>query len=154
MQERYFEDFQVGERFETGGITLTESQILDFALVYDPQAFHVDKVAAERSIFGGLAASGFQTLALTFRLFADTGVLRAANLGGTGGTDLRWLRPVRPGDTLSAAVEVVDKQPSRSRDDRGRIRFLYTTLNQQGEPVLSFQLDHIVARRSPAAIEV
>jgi acyl dehydratase len=154
MQDRYFEDFQPGDRFETGGITLTESQILDFALVYDPQPFHIDKPAAERSLFGGLAASGFQTMALTFRLFADTGVLRAANLGGSGGTDLRWLRPVRPGDTLSAVVEVIDKQPSRTRDDRGRVRFAYTTLNQHGEPVFSMRLDHIIARRSPAAIEV
>jgi acyl dehydratase len=154
MQERFFEDFTIGDRFETAAVTVTESQIIDFALVYDPQPFHLDKAGAERSIFGGLIASGFQTMALTFRLFCDTGVVKAANLGGSGGEQVRWLRPVRPGDTLRAVVEVLEKQESRSRDDRGRIRFGYTTLNQNDEPVLTMQLDHIVARRGPAAIAV
>lgn len=153
MPDLYFEDFRPGDRFQTAGITVTESQILDFAMVYDPQAFHMDKGAAERSIFGGLAASGFHTMSLTFRLFVDTGVLRAANLGGAGGTDMRWMRPVRPGDTLSAVVEVAETTPSRSRDDRGRVRFVYTTSNQRGEPVFSMTLDHVVARRSPAVLE-
>ncbi|WP_207479472.1 MaoC family dehydratase [Arenibaculum pallidiluteum] len=154
MQELYFEDFQVGGRFETAGITLTESQIIDYALVHDPQPFHVDKVAAGRSVFGGLIASGFQTMALTFRLFYETGVLRAANLGGAGIHELRWLRPVRPGDTLSAAVEVLEMRPSGSREDRGWIRFGYTARNQDAEPVLTMAIDHLVARRAPAAISV
>jgi len=154
LQDYHFEDFRPGDRFTTGGATLTESAIIDFALVYDPQPFHVDKVAAERSIFAGLAASGFQTMALAFRLFVDTGVLRAANLGGSGAQDVRWLRPVRAGDTLSVVVEVVETRPSRSRDDRGRVRLAYTVANQHGEPVLTMVIDHIVARRSPATIEV
>ncbi|HEV7370508.1 MaoC family dehydratase [Arenibaculum sp.] len=148
MQQRYFEDFRAGDRFETPGTTLTEAQIVDFALTYDPQPFHRDKVAAENSLYGGLIASGFQTMALVFRLFMDTGVLAACNLGGTAG-EMRWLRPVRPGDTLRVAVEVVSVEPSRSREDRGRIRFAYTGLNQDGEPVLTMTLDHIVARRRP-----
>lgn len=153
MQQRYFEDFRVGDRFETPGTTLTEAQIIDFALTYDPQPFHRDKVAAENSLYGGLIASGFQTMALVFRLFMDTGVLAACNLGGTAG-EVRWLRPVRPGDTLRVAVEVVSVEPSRSRDDRGRIRFAYTGLNQDGEPMLTMTLDHIVARRGPETPKV
>lgn len=153
MQDRFFEDFQVGDRFETAGVTLTEGQIIDFALCYDPQPFHVDKVAAERSIFGGLVASGFQTMALTFRLFRDTGIVTAANLGGLGG-DIRWMRAVYPGDTLRAVVEVESKQPWRNRDDRGIVRFAYTAINQKGEPVMTLKLDHVVARRGPETIEV
>lgn len=152
MQERYFEDFRVGDRFETPGATLTEAQIVDFALTYDPQPFHRDKVTAESSLYGGLIASGFQTMALVFRLFMDTGVLAASNLGGTAG-EMRWLRPVRPGDTLRVAVEVVSVEPSRSRNDRGRIRFAYTAVNQDREPVLTMTLDHVVARRSPEVLE-
>jgi acyl dehydratase len=150
---RYYEDFRIGDRFETGGVTLTEGQIIDFALTYDPQPFHTDKVAAEQSIFGGLVASGFQTVALSFRLFRDTGVISAANLGGTQ-CDVRWMKPVRAGDTIRVAAEVITCEPWRNRPDRGRVRFLYTTSNQRGEPVMTMTIDHIVARRSPETIEV
>jgi len=154
MQTKYFEDFLIGERIETSGITLTESQIIDFALMYDPQPFHVDTVAAAKGPFGGLIASGFQTLALTFRLVRDTGVIHDSSMGGSGGDELRWLRPVRPGDTLHVVAEAVEIQPSRSRDDRGRVRLQYTAYNQRDEAVLSVLLDHIVARRSPVAVSV
>jgi acyl dehydratase len=154
MQTKYFEDFLIGERIETSGITLTEAQIIDFALVYDPQPIHVDTVAASKGPFGGLIASGFQTLALTFRLFRDTGAIHDSSLGGSGGDELRWLRPVRPGDTLHVIAEAVETVPSRTRDDRGRVRLQYTTYNQRDEAVLSVLLDHIVARRSPVAISV
>ena len=154
MQTKYFEDFLIGERIETSGITLTEAQIIDFALVYDPQPIHVGTVAASKGPFGGLIASGFQTLALTFRLFRDTGAIHDSSLGGSGGDELRWLRPVRPGDTLHVVAEAVETVPSRTRDDRGRVRLQYTTYNQRDEAVLSVLLDHIVARRSPVAISV
>lgn len=147
MADRYLEDFRVGEVFETRGLTLTEAQIIDFALRYDPQPFHLDVRAAERSLFGGLIASGFQTLALTFRLFYDTGVVRAANLGGTGAEQVQWLKPVRPGDTLRVRVEVLEVVPSRSDPTRGRVRFAYTTYNQADEVVMTMVLVHIVARR-------
>jgi len=150
----YFEDFHVGERIETAGVTLTESQIIDFALTYDPQPFHIDAVAAAKGPYGGLIASGFQTLALSFRLLRDTGIIHDSSLGGSGGDQLRWLRPVRPGDTLRVVVEVVETTPSRSRDDRGRARLLYTTYNQRDEQVLTILLDHIVARRSPEILSV
>ena len=142
MQTKYFEDFLIGERIETSGITLTEAQIIDFALMYDPQPFHVDTVAAAKGPFGGLIASGFQTLAVTFRLLRDTGIIHDSSLGGGGGDELRWLRPVRPGDTLRVVAEAVEIVPSRTRDDRGRVRLQYTTYNQRDEAVLSVLLDH------------
>jgi acyl dehydratase len=154
MKSMFFEDFRVGDQFTTAGITLTEAQIIDFALMYDPQPFHVDTVAAARGPYGGLIASGFQTLAITFRLLRDTGIIHDSSLGGGGGDKLRWLRPVRPGDTLRVMVEVAETSPSRSKDDRGRVRLQYNTYNQRDEPVLSVLLDHIVARRSPETLSI
>ncbi|WP_223422029.1 MaoC family dehydratase [Tateyamaria pelophila] len=148
MYGKYFDDMSVGDTFETGGITLTESAIVDFALTYDPQPFHIDKMAATESIFGDLIASGFQTLAFTFRLFRDTGVLTGTNLGGHGMDELRWLAPVYPGDTLHARVTVEKMTPSRSKPDRGVIRFRYLTYNQDDVEVLSVIMDHVVARRA------
>lgn len=146
MQPRYLDDLKPGERFTTAGITLTESQIIDFAMMYDPQAFHLDTDAAARSPYGGLIASGFQTIALTFRLFIQTGVLANASMGSPGIDELRWLAPVRPGDTLRAEVEVLDVKPSRSRPDRGIARLRYTTLNQHGESVASYIVNHLLRR--------
>jgi acyl dehydratase len=145
---RYFDDLSVGDTFETGGITLTESAMVDFALTYDPQPFHVNRVAATDSIFGGLIASGFQTLAMTFRLFRDTGVLTGTNLGGHGMDEVRWSAPVRPGDTIRARVTVERMTPSRSKPDRGVVRFRYRTYNQDDVEVLSAVMDHVMARRT------
>ena len=144
---KYFDDMSVGDTFESGGITLTEGAIIDFALTHDPQPFHIDKVAAKASIFGGLIASGFQTIALTFRLFRDTGVLTGTNLGGHGMDVVRWLAPVFPGDTLHARVTVEALTPSRSKPDRGTVRFRYRTYNQDDVEVLSLTMDHVMARR-------
>lgn len=147
----YFEDFTSGREFRTDGVTLTEAQILDFALAYDPQPFHLDVEAAKQSIFGGLIASGFHTMALTFRLFAQTRALAACSLGSPGADELRWLRPVRPGDTLRAIVRVVEQRPSTSKPDRGIVRLHWTTLNQKGEPVLTMTSMQLVRRRPGAA---
>jgi acyl dehydratase len=143
----YFEDFTVGREFRTDGATLTESQILDFALAFDPQPFHMDLEAAKQSMFGGLIASGFHTMALTFRLFAQTRALAACSLGSPGVDELRWLRPVRPGDTLRATVRVVEQRPSGSKPDRGIIRLHWTALNQRSEPVLTMTSMQLVRRR-------
>lgn len=150
MQHRYLDDLTAGERFTTAGITLTEAQIIDFAMMYDPQAFHLDTDAAARSPYGGLIASGFQTIALTFRLFIQTGVLADSSLGSPGIDELRWLAPVRPGDTLRAEVEVLEVKPSRSRPDRGIARLRYTTLNQHGETVASYIVNHLLRRAGSA----
>jgi acyl dehydratase len=147
MAERYFDDFAAGEKFTTRGVTLTESMIIDFALTYDPQPFHIDVEAAKQSNYGGLIASGFHTLALGFRMVLETGVFRAASMGSPGFDELRWLKPVRPGDTLHTELEVVDKKPSSSKPDRGIMRVAYRIKNQQGEDVLTFLSMHLLKRK-------
>ena len=147
MHTRWFEDFRVGDRFESRGVTLTESQIVDFALTYDPQQMHVNAAAAVDGMFGGLIASGFQTLALSFRLFFDLGLMEKSNIVGPGMDEVRWLAPVRPGDTLRSVVEVLETRGSRSRADRGTVRFGFTVENQHGERVLTYQALTIIRRR-------
>lgn len=143
---RYLDDFAPGERFATAGITLTEGQIIDFAMVYDPQPFHLDTHAAAQSPYGGLIASGFQTIALTFRLFIQTGIIAESSIGSPGIDELRWLAPVRPGDTLHAELEVLEVRPSRSKPDRGIVRMLYKTINQHGDTVASYIGNHLLKR--------
>jgi acyl dehydratase len=147
MADKYFDDFEIGERIVTAGVTLTESLIIDFALRYDPQPFHIDLEAAKDSNFGGLIASGFQTLALGFRMALETGVFRACGMGSPGFDELRWLRPVCPGDTLHSELEVIDKKPSTSKPDRGMLRIKYRIKNQRGEDVITFTSLHLARRR-------
>jgi len=147
MADRYFDDFKVGDKFATATKTVTQDMILEFAKLYDPQPFHLDPVAAQHSIYGGLIASGFQTLALGFRLIWDTGIFAACSMGSPGFDELRWLKPVRPGDTLHVEMEVTDSRPSRSKPDRGIMRGAYRYLNQNGEPVLTFNSMHLLRRR-------
>lgn len=149
MAGRYFEDFQVGDVILSEGATLTDSQIMDFAQRFDPQPFHIDAVAAADGPFQGLIASGFHTLSLTFRLLRDTGIITGTSLGGSGMDELRWLLPVRPGDTIRVRVEVAETKPSR-RGDRGTVRLAYATLNQRGETVMTCFMTHIVAMRTVA----
>ena len=143
----YLEDFKAGDEFRSPGITLTEAQIIDFALTFDPQPFHVDATAAAAGPFGGLIASGFHTAALSFRLFWQTGVLGDASLGSPGFDQLRWLKPVRPGDTLRVVARVVEVKRSSSKPDRGAVTVAYTTLNQHGEPVMTLVAIQLVKAR-------
>ena len=147
MSGRFFEDFRVGERFASRGVTVSEAMIVDFALTYDPQPFHIDKEAAAEGPFGGLIASGFQTLALAFRLFYQENVIAGCSLGSPGLEKLRWHRPVRPGDTLRCEVEVKELRASDSKPDRGYATMSYRALNQTGEIVLSFTCTQIFLRR-------
>ncbi len=147
MTERYWEDFEVGERFAGPGISLSEAQILDFALMYDPQPFHLDREAAAESPFGGLIASGFQTLALGFRSFYQTGAINHASIGSPGFDELRWLKPVRPGDTLHTEIEVKSKRASQSKPDRGILHMAWEVKNQSGETVLTLTGMHLQRRR-------
>lgn len=147
MGERYFDDFAVGDRFESRGATFTEAAIVDFAMRYDPQPFHIDAEAAARGLYGGLIASGFHTLAQAFRVFYDEGVIAACSMGSPGLDELRWLAPVRPGDTLHMESEVLDKRPSSSKPDRGILKMRYAALNQRGETVMTFVAIHLLARR-------
>lgn len=148
QSDRYLDDFTLGECFSTPAVTLTESGIIDFALKYDPQPFHLDANAAGESLFGGLIASGFQTLALSFRLFIQSGILERCSMGSPGIDELRWQAPVRPGDTLQTLVEVVAVTPSRSKPDRGILRLQYRVRNQHNDVVLSYIINHFLARRS------
>ena len=150
MGTKYLDDLAAGDMFVTGGVTLTESSIIDFALSYDPQAFHLDAAAAAESIYGGLIASGFQVVALAFRLFIQSGVLAGSSMGSPGIDELRWFAPARPGDTLRAEVEVLAVTPSKSKADRGIARLRYTMLNQRREAVAGFIVNHLLLRR-PAA---
>ena len=147
MPARYFEEFAVGDRFTSGTVTIGESDITDFARRYDPQPFHIDPAAAQETIFGGLIASGFQTLAAGFRLIWDTGIFAGSSLGSPGFDELRWLKPVRPGDTLHVECEVVEIRPSQSKPDRGIVRFAYRYINQRGEVVLTMIAMQLLRRR-------
>ncbi|MFB3926588.1 MAG: MaoC family dehydratase [Syntrophales bacterium] len=147
MSNLYFEDFKVGSCFESPGITITESEIIDFALRYDPQPFHLNVEAAKSSPYGGLIASGIHTIALTFRMFLMTGTLADCSLGSPGFDELRWLLPVRPGDTLHMTAEVIEVRLSSSQADRGIVRFRYTALNQRNEKVMTVIGNQIVKRR-------
>ena len=147
MGNQWFEEFEVGQRFVSQGVTFTEASIIDFASRYDPQRFHIDREAAARTPFGGLVASGFQTLGLSFRRFFELGVIRESGIGAPGIEELRWTAPVRPGDTIRVEVEVIEIRPSRSKADRGVVRMRYTTRNQRGETVMILIVPQLVARR-------
>ena len=148
---RYFGDLTAGERFVTGEKTLSEAEIVAFARDFDPQPIHIDTAQAARGPYGGLIASGFQTMALGFRLFYALGVINEACVGGPGIDAVRFHRPARPGDTIHAVAAIVETRPSRTKPDRGYVRIAYDVRNQRGEPVLSYEIVHILMRRPPAA---
>jgi len=135
--ERYFEDYQVGMVDEFGEVLVTAEEIVEFARRYDPQTMHVDPGAAATGPFGGLIASGWHTGSLTMRLFVDHYLSKVATLPSPGIDELRWVRPVRPGDTLRMRVTVVEARRSKSKPDRGIVRSLVEVLNQNGEVVMS-----------------
>lgn len=134
---RYFEDFTVGESVDLGAYVMTEASIIEFARQFDPQYYHVDPEAARDSIFDGLAASGWHTVGIYMRLVVD-GMLRdAASLASPGVDQIRWHKPVRPGDTLRARITVLEARPSNSRPDRGLVRTRGEMFNQHGDLVMS-----------------
>ena len=147
MREKFFEDFQVGERFRTKEKTLSLEEIVEFARLYDPQPFHVDEKAAAESPYGGVIASGFHTVVASFRLFIDTGVIGTTGMGSPGMDSIRWLKPVRPGDALRVEAEVVEARASRSEPRRGIVLMEFRTFNQEGDVVLSMRAVHLVRRK-------
>lgn len=151
MSTKFLDDLETGDKFVTGGITLSESEIIAFALTYDPQPFHLNAVVAAESIYGGLIASGFQVVSLTFRLFIQQGLLVESSMGSPGIDELRWFAPVRPGDTLQAEIEVLTVTPSKSKADRGIARLKYSTFNQRRELVSSYVVNHLLRRRGSAS---
>ena len=137
LKDRWFDDFAVGEQFEFGAYVVSEDEIIDFARRYDPQPFHLDHDAAKASHFGGLVASGWMTSAVLMRLLCDHFIPRQSSMGSPGVDEMRWLKPLRPGDTVRARVEVTETRASQSKPDRGVIRCRHQLLNQHDEVVMS-----------------
>ncbi len=148
MPELYFEDFSVGQSFALGSRAINAEEIIAFAKEYDPQPFHTDEAAARESFFGGLIASGWQTAGIYMRLLADGLLHRTTSQGAPGVDELRWLRPVRPGDTLTGRATVVETRLSKSRPAFGFVRFRHELTNQTGEPVLTFLSSTMMTRRA------
>ena len=147
--ERYFEDWVVGERMETGAKTLSEAEIVAFAREFDPQPFHLDPEAAKASHFRGLVASGWHTTAITMRLIVDSGIFGTKGGVGLGVDELRWLKPVFPGDTLHVACEVASARANPEKRS-GVCHFKLTTVNQNGEPVMVHTAIVLVPKREAA----
>ena len=144
---RYLEDFEPGQKFGSGRFSVDAARIKSFAAEFDPQPFHLDENAARDSIFKGLAASGWHTAAMTMRLLVEADFNPAGGIIGAGFEELRWPRPVRPGDELHVESEVLEVRPSKSRPDQGVIKVRTTTLNQNNDPVQVFVGNLIVLRR-------
>ncbi|WP_437376713.1 MaoC family dehydratase [Inquilinus limosus] len=143
----HLEDLEVGQRFGSGTVTVTAEAIKAFAREFDPQPFHLDEEAARTTFFGGLAASGWHTAALTMKLLVGSPYQPAGGLIGGGTDEMRWPRPVRPGDVLRVESEILEIRPSQSRPDRGLVKTRITTLNQAGEPVQVMVANMVVPRR-------
>ena len=146
----YLEDLAVGRRFASTSLTVSADAIKAFGAEFDPQPFHLDEAAAARSLFKGLAASGWHTAALTMRLLVTSGLPIAGGVIGAG-VEVSWPRPVRPDDALRVEGEVLEARPSRSRPEQGWVRFRATTLNQKDEPVQVLIANLVVPVRSTAA---
>ena len=144
----YLEDLSPGQKFRSGTLRVARERIKSFAAEFDPQPFHLDEAAAERSLFRGLAASGWHTAAMTMRLFADSEFKPAGGILGGGFDEVRWPLPVRPGDELSLDIEVLEVRPSKSRPEHGIAKVRTTTKNQNGEAVQIFVGNLIVPRRA------
>ena len=144
---RYWDDYEVGQKFELGSTSFTADEIVDFATKYDPQSFHVDAQAAAKSMFGGLIASGWHVNAKLMRLFVDNYVDQRTALGSPGVDEIRWLKPVRPGDRLTAWVECAAKVPSKSRPEMGVVHEQWQAVNQKGELVMTAKGINMVRRR-------
>lgn len=138
-ENRYFEDYVAGAVHECGIIAVEEAEMIAFAKRYDPQDFHIDPEAAKNTIYGGLIASGWLTGSLMMRLYTDHYLSHVASLGSPGVDELRWLKPVRPGDLLSLRVTVVETNRSRTKPDRGIVHSFIEVLNQNAEVVMSMK---------------
>lgn len=148
MTSRFLEDFVVGQTFGSGRLRLDEEQIKRFAAEFDPQPFHLDEEAAKKTIFGGLAASGWHTAALTMRLLVDSEIKPAGGIIGAGFDDFRWPMPVRSWDELHLVSEILEVRASKSRPDQGVIKVRTTTLNQNGEAV-QVSIGNLIVPRRP-----
>ncbi len=146
--DRYFEDYVPGAVHEFGSIKVEEQEVIDFGKRFVPLSYHIDREAAKQSIYGGLIASGWHTAALMMRSYTQNYLSQVANLGSPGGEELRWDKPVFPGDRLSVRATVLDARPSESRPDRGIVRTLIEVLNQNDDVVMSLKMVNFVKRRT------
>ena len=147
MKERYFDDLKVGDRFRSESYPVSEEEIIEFAQQFDPQGFHLDSVQAQKTLFGGLTASGWHTAAITMRLFVQT-LNFVEGAIGLGVDELRWPNAVKPGDSLKVETSIVDLRPSRSKPNYGIIRISNKTTNQRGETVQTMFASALVLRQS------
>ena len=146
---RHWEDFSAGDVFDLGSRTVTRQEIVEFATQWDPQPFHLDEQAGEQSSFRGLVASGWHTASLCMRLYVDALLLDAASMGSPGLEELRWTAPVRPGDTLSVRLTVLDTRPSSTNAERGTLLLRWEATNQDGVVVLHMTGRGMFGRRQP-----
>lgn len=147
MTKRYFEDFHIGDRFDSETVLVTEARITEFAREFDPQPFHLDPVQARGTLFGGLVASGWHTASVTMRLLVESGLNVEGGFIGLGVEEIRWPTAVRPGDRLRVSSEVLDARGSKSRPDQGVLRLVSTTINQNNEVVQTMRSAVLVGRR-------
>ena len=150
---RYFEDYIAGSEHEFGAIEVDENEVLDFGKRFVPLSYHVDKEAAKKSIYGGLIASGWHTAALMMRLYTDHYLSKIANLGSPGCDELRWTKPVFPGDELSIRVTVVETRRSDTKPDRGIVKSFVEVLNQTREVVMSVKMVNFVRSRDSGTVD-
>ena len=143
----YFEDFTPGRILNSGSVTVDAVAIKAYATQFDPQPFHLDEEAAQKTFFKWLAASGWHTMSMTMRLLVDGGLPIAGGIIGAGADEIRWPRATRPGDTLRVQCEVLEARPSKSRPDQGLVKLRCTTLNQNDEPVQTMLPNLVVPRR-------
>jgi acyl dehydratase len=145
----YFEDYVPGRTADCGSFSISEAEIISFAKEYDPQLFHTDPVRAAAGPFGGLIASGWQTTSMMMRLLVEHFVSPQTGLGAAGVDDIRWPKPVRPGDTLHVRATVLEARRSKSKPDRGIVRSLAEVTNQHGETVMRMTAINFVLARNP-----
>ena len=143
----YWEDFVKGQTFECGPITISESQIIDFASQYDPQRFHVNKAAAEETQFKGLIASGWQTAAFMMRMVCDSFMINSSSVGSPGIESLKWMKPIRPGDTLKTIVEILETRPLNSKPHLGMILSRWSCYNQNNELTTTIEAWNMFEKR-------
>jgi acyl dehydratase len=148
----YFEDLAPGTVLEFGYVDVSAAEIIEFGRRFDPQPFHVDPEAAKESLFGGLCASGWHTASMMMRLWVENYLAPEASLGSPGVDELRWHRPVFPGDRLSCRIEVLTATPSRSRPFMGSVRSKCEVLNQDGDVAMSLIAIGLFRRREPAIV--
>jgi acyl dehydratase len=146
----YWEDLQPGSTRELGSVTVNADEIKEFASQFDPQPFHVDELAGRRSIFGNLCASGWHTCALAMKLTVENFLNESSSMGSPGLENLRWLKPVYPGDTLTLKHSIVESRPLRTRRDTGLVRAVWEMFNQNGEKVMQMEGYGMFGRRTPA----